>query len=538
MDNEDTKDMHDAAVYEAMCDAFMRERVGRCESDTDEIDYIISIFEPLRDTTAWYEQIKENGEYDKYAPEKKIEIQLAGRRTYNMLLNSIEKLCKSIKIDSLERKVVENEQSFYRYKIWECDRETYTVYYNLPIDTRNSDKLNKKIKAAGVQKWPYESDIPDRRLSITHSEYIVLPPQDRIKVKILLLEIRESYRRVLENQRKALKSRKAKEYERLYLEQRWHPSKGNYREMEKCYYAELPVDFLFLDQTTRSILFDIRKNNTELQRIYDAELPEDYPFRQEIAEDIEDVHIFIGYKKLQKEQLESRGLKKYGSHFFERVSWRKYDYMTIIENYCTYSPKKKVEVGIACHNVLILQQNAIAKWKASKQMDYYESTISNYLYSIRKYDTYICGEAILDAYREVRQDALYRSELREKIKLANIRSEAVPHPGSPPLELDDLATQDKIQYRIVQRSIYSAECDMILKFLPKLDGYKKRIAHSLCAKMTMDIVCIDREIYRRYYNELPKDDPERRALFEQIKANIPFAPYWGHAGQEPTYDEI
>lgn len=460
-----------------------------------------------------YDKMKQ--EYDLYSPSEKIAIQFAGRRVFNLELEAIEKLRKSIKVDELEKKVLKDQQDILQREIWECDSEIYAAYDNLPIDDPERDKIHKKIEAVDVAIWPYESGIPELRVFVTKPYYESLPPQDKIKACLTRLQILSSRLYAIEKLRKSLRSKKVKEYERLYLEKRWITVKEgelSYRDIRQLYCAELPKEFLFLDCRISQINNSISSFESKICDIYRTKLPKDYPFRKELLEDIQEARVYASnYLKLQEEELDARTLDYYPVEFLFGENSRVYNFMAILNGYDTYSPKKKVEVGVAYRNVLTLQLNAIAKWQVSKDMDECEKTISDYVHDLIRYHIYRWDQKILSVYKEVRPDAPYRSELRAKIEAANIKSGIMPAPlNKLNLIYDELAVQNKIKYKIVQRSLYSAECDMILKFFHKLSGYDKLIAHSICAERTMLVVAVDKEIYRLYYEKLPKDYPDRK----------------------------
>lgn len=129
-------------------------------------------------------------------------------------------------------------------------------------------------------------------------------------------------------------------------------------------------------------------------------------------------------------------------------------------------------------------------------------------------------EIIHTYYNELLPGVNYQDEIRKKIEAANI-SQLPYKKGVAPIShtelmsnINKLPLQENIKYRILISSIFSAECDMIIKnYKPqKLSKYEKIIFRSYCADYTKFLVNNECEIFRIFHEKLPKALHTRKSL--------------------------
>lgn len=526
--------------------------------------------------------------YAKYSSEIKIKIQLAKRNVFNLELNATEKVLSSRKFDKFEEKVIEYHQNFLQEKVWMCERDIYFLYDNLPENYSYIHKIRKKIEAENVAKWPYESEIPILKIRMTEEEYNALSPQERIKERIMLRNLNKSELHAIEIKQR--ESEKINQYEKAQLAHYSSMLNISCRSLERkiyqLYYADLPKNYpyrkelkeemeeakiTFQKDRLKSVLQSKNPQITGfLQEILTTELPEiisvlnkfskkqllykieilevlkkKLPYIKELLEKIPKEELLCrrelleeilkaevldsNYLEMHKEKIDERTRKEYHNEYFmknEGFYNYVYNYQVLNHSYDMFSPKKKIEVGIANHYVLNLQLNAVVKWRTSREMDEYEKTISVDRYNTLQYALSIWDREILyNYYRELRPDTPYLNDIREKFEAANINEQRceskimfVP-PSELTLNYKKLPPQDQIKYFIIKHSLISAECDTIREnYKPrKLSGYEQIIFRSICAKLTKEVLAFDNNIYCIFHEDLPKDYPDRKELLEKIR---------------------
>jgi hypothetical protein len=384
-------------------------------------------------------------EYDTYSPKKKIKIQLARHSVFSLELTEIEKTQKIKKLDELERQVLQYQQNFLRKKIWVCEDKISDLLDYIP----ENDPFNKKIETANITIRSHAT--PSVKIKMTEKEFQELPPQDKIRTRIMYCNLFYLEFRALEKRkRESLKSRKSDEYEQLYLKlnrnqktDEWYTKeKGvvDHKELCRLYREELPNDYLFLEHRLDNMKKFIYSSEHEILRIYREELSKNYPYRKEILEEIQIVGVMVvkvlnleskylpvGY--LQKEKIDAR-TDKYIHPFFRGKDHHVFNIVVLNEGFDTYSPKKKIDVGLANHYALNLQINAIQKWRVSRKMNEFEEAISENRYNELHYKLRTWDMKILNIYNdektfsEIYDNKLIDAENYEK-KLSELWDEKI-----------------------------------------------------------------------------------------------------------------
>lgn len=493
-------------------------------------------------------------EYDKYPSKKKIEIQLAKRSVFIVELNGTEEIT-TLELSTLEKKVLQYQQNFLRKKIWSCEDEINILYNNLTSDDPCRDEIYKKIKTSNVNEWPY--GVPEIDTKMTYDEYYSLSPVDKIKAMIMYCKIFYlEFEKIKNRKKESLSSQKTDEYKQIYLKLRrdrdgWYilqKNEGTYERKDidkdefcQLYREELPDDYLILEYRSKALKNAITSFRTKMGQIYHEEIPEDYPFKKEILEEIELVdalelkvykpkyvlpeYVQAGF--VLDKAIDARK-KSYSTDKLTSELDRIYTFMRINSRFETYSPKKKIEIAITFHYLFNMQINAVETWRMSRQMDKYEKTFADGIYNALQYKLSLCDRRILNIYyKEIKEDAPYKSDILKKIQSANICKQTY-NSGIKPLLLDDFILkytneeqlqEDRIRYLIAFRSLTSAECDMIKKVNNprKLYDYEKIIYDSTFAFKTMEVVKTDNLIHI-VYNNLPEDYPYRKELIEKMES--------------------
>lgn len=470
-------------------------------------------------------------EYDTYSPSNKIKIQLAIRSIFILELKATEQIYELQKVSKLEQKVIDCHQNSLKKKIWLCEETINNIYNNVNEDDPSRNKIFKKIKAAKINFWPH--GVPNIQIKMPKKEIDALDAAEKIKALIM-------YSNLFELELKAIEKR---EHKTLLLKDAYvHADdflffnevgknstlKDNWINKESQFYrGKIPSDYLILVHHAEERMKIINKIHSEIMYIYHKVVPKDCPYRKELLQRIQDAEVIgSGYKIMKKEVMDARNR---GNPDRKNIIYRKnitYNYKVLIKDYYTFSPKKKIEVGIAFHNLYILLINAFNKWRASKEIYGNEKVISEDLYNLLKCKLSIWDWKIIHIYyNELLAGVTYQDEIRKKIEAANI-SQLPYKKGVAPISLNELTSNidklppyEKIKYRILVNSIYSAECDMIIKnYKPqKLSKYEKIIFRSYCADYTKFLVNNEFAICLIFHEELPQDSPYKEELKEKMR---------------------
>ncbi len=375
-------------------------------------------------------------EYDSYSIPKKLELQFAKRNVYNLELNAIEEIHESRKTDELEEKILKCQKNWLRKKVWLCEKEINDLFNHLPNDPYKA-KVYKKIKDENINDW--SSGVPPIKINMTNKEFHALSPQEKIKVRIMYCNLFYlEFQALDKGKSKSLKSRKSNEYEQLYLKlkytwnentKEWYTDeKGvvDFNELCRLYREELPDDYLFLEHRMDYMKRLIYSIEIETDEIFRKELPKNYPYRKEILEEMQMIGVkvvevlnlgsrFLPVGYLKKEKIDARN-EKYINPFFRGKGPGVFNYVILNEGFHTYSPTKKIDVGLANHYVLTLQINAIQKWRVSRKMNGFEEVISEKRYNKLQYELCLWDVKILSTYYD--QEMLAKHE-KTFIKMIN-----------------------------------------------------------------------------------------------------------------------
>lgn len=358
---------------------------------------------PMFNLTNYEYMVKE---YESYSIQKKIDLQFAKRSVFSLELKEIEKIHKLRKIDDLEKKVLKYQQNWLQNKVWLCESEINNLFNDLPEDQYKA-KIFKKIKDENIIDW--SSGVPSIKIKMTYEEFCELSPQDEIKITIMYSNLFYLEFQALEKRKnESLKLQKSDEYEQLYLKlesrcnkntKEWYTEeKGvvDLKEISRLYREELPDDYLFLEYRIDCMKKLIYYNDLKMGQIYGKELPKNYPYRKEILEEMQKAEVLVvkvlnlesqywPVRYLQKEKIDARN-EKYIPPFCRGKSPHVFNFEILNQDFDTYSPIKKIDVGLANHYVLILQINAIQKWRVSRKMNEYEEVISEIRYNELQYE--------------------------------------------------------------------------------------------------------------------------------------------------------
>jgi hypothetical protein len=481
-------------------------------------------------------------EYDNYSPSKKIEIQIAMHNAFSLELKAIEQIYKIEKVDKLEQKIIDYHQNFLRKKIWLCEETINNIYNNLKEDDPSRNKIFKKIKAAKINTWPY--GVPNIQIEMPKGEIDALNPADKIKALIMYsnlfeLELEEIEKR--EHKTLLLKDAYVHAYGFFFLNEvgKFSSVENNWIVGESRFYREeIPYDYLILVHHAEERMKIINRIHSEIRFIYHKVVPKHCPYRKELLERIQYAEVIgSGYKIMKKKEVMDA---RTGDNIDSKSII--YNYKVLKKDYDAYSPKKKIEVGIAFHSLYVLLINAFNKWRASREMDSYEKVVSEYHYNSLKHELSIWDWKIIHTYyTELLPGVAYQNEIRKKIEAANI-SQLPYKNGVAPISYNELLSnlnklppQERIKYRIVERNLFAAECDMILKnYKPqKLSKYEKIIFRSYCAYHSKTVVYKDSEIHQIFHEELPKDSPYKKELREKmLSANVSDKVYFAEVHRE------
>ncbi|KKG83073.1 hypothetical protein [Methanosarcina mazei] len=404
-----------------------------------------------------YDDLKK--EYDSYSIPKKLELQFAKRNVLNFELNTIEGIHKSRKMDELEEKVLRYQKNWLLKKVWLCEKEINDLFNYLP-DNPYKAKVYKKIKDENVNDW--SSGVPLIKINMTDKEIHSLSPQEKIKAIITYCNLFYLEFQALDKRKnESLKSRKNNEYEQLYLKLkcRWNKDTNewytdekdviDYDELRRLYREELPDDYLFLEHRIDYMKRLIYSYKIQADKIYHKELPKNYPYRKEILEEIQMIGVkvvevlnlgsrFLPVGYLNKEKTDARN-EKYMPLFVSGKGQSVFNYEILNKGFRTYSPKKKIDVGLANHYVLTLQINAIQKWRVSRKMNEFEEVISENRYNDLQLDLCSWDLRILNVYYVQKKLAKC-----EKIFTEMIESDYYKNTLS---KIYDLKTHDSEHYR-------------------------------------------------------------------------------------------
>jgi hypothetical protein len=200
------------------------------------------------------------------------------------------------------------------------------------------------------------------------------------------------------------------------------------------YREKIPDDYLILVHHAEEKMRIINKIHSKIMYIYNNIVSKNCPYKKELLEEIQYAEV-IGsrYKIMKKEEvMDLRNGKNPDSKNII------YNYKILKKDYETYSAKKKIEVGIAFHNLYILLINALNKWRASREIYGDEKVISEDIYKSLKQELSIWDWKIIHTYyNELLPGVSYQNEIRKKIKVANI-SQLPYKKGVAPTSHNDL----------------------------------------------------------------------------------------------------